>query len=100
MRNWNRGFGLALAHFNFRFQRTYEELKRGDTGRNGLNGYRFQRTYEELKRDSEAHRDKASGGFQRTYEELKHIFNRYIRLITEFSAYLWGIETWYHMETV
>ena len=56
--------------------------------------FRFQTTYEELKRLLDTAAAKTYNGFQTTYEELKQVVLRIFQdLSFLLSDYLWGIET-------
>ncbi len=94
MRNWNKFPKGPIFQRDGGFQHTYEELKQDWKKDIMLVFDRFQHTYEELKPGTSELFAYDGAGFQHTYEELKR--NNPVTMInpwTQFSAYLWGIET-------
>ena len=101
MRNWNSNLLIISSRVILCFEPTYEELKLGMNARKHNKMTRFEPTYEELKLPSALQPGKSSICFEPTYEELKLSNLIYLsHTFFLFWAYLWGIETIYHIQAI
>ena len=98
MRNWN-SLLKDMEHLKkTSFEPTYEELKLPIKNEVYRISFSFEPTYEELKPSIFQCNSMVQISFEPTYEELKQCKLSHPNInISTFWAYLWGIETPYHL---